>query len=82
MESSHITPAGWKLSHVESCADLPEGEKNPSDVKSLLGAIDARQHYGDGVFGGKYQVDDEIMGEIFEAVVADVIQLLCDLISD
>lgn len=57
-------------------ADLPEGEKTPPYVPGLLGAEAARETYGDGVFGGKYQVEDAIMQEIFDAVVADVVHLL------
>ena len=57
-------------------ADLPEGEKTPPYVPGLLGAEAARETYGDGVFGGKYQVKDAIMQEIFDAVVADVVHLL------
>lgn len=57
-------------------AEIPEGEKNPPHVPGLLGAEEAREVYGDGVFGGKYQVDDVIMSEIFDVVVADVIHLL------
>lgn len=57
-------------------ADLPEGEKNPPYVPGLLGAKEARQVYGDGVFGGKYRVDAAIMDEIFDAAVADVVAML------
>lgn len=57
-------------------AELPEGEKSPPHVPGLLGAEEARQVYGDGVFGGRYQVEDGIMNEIFEACVADVLHML------
>jgi creatinine amidohydrolase len=57
-------------------ADLPDGEKLPPRVPGLLGAADARQVYGDGVFGGPYQVDDAIMDEVFQAALQDVLQLL------
>lgn len=57
-------------------ADLPEGEKIPPNIPGLLGAQESRQVYGDGSFGGKYQVADEIMQGIFDAAVADVIHLL------
>ena len=55
---------------------LPEGEKKPPYVPGLMGAQEARKVYGDGVFGGKYQVEDAIMDEIFKAVVADVVEML------
>ncbi len=57
-------------------ADLPDGEKNPPHVPGLMGAKEARQVYGDGVFGGAYSADPAIMDEVFEAALADVLQLL------
>jgi creatinine amidohydrolase len=57
-------------------ADLPGGEKQPPCVHGLMGSTEARQVYGDGVFGGPYQVDDAIMDEIFQAALKDVLQLL------
>jgi hypothetical protein len=55
---------------------LPDGEKLPPYVPGLMGAQEARQVYGDGVFGGPYRVDDAIMDEIFQAALQDVLQLL------
>jgi creatinine amidohydrolase len=57
-------------------ADLPEGEKAPPRVPGLLGAEEARRVYGDGVFGGPYEVDGAVMEEIFAAALGDVLQLL------
>jgi len=57
-------------------AELPEGEKQPPSVPGLVGAQEAREIYGDGSFGSFYQVDLNVMQEIFEACLADVIQLL------
>ncbi len=57
-------------------ADLPDGEKQPPRVPGLMGAAEARRVYGDGVFGGPYQVEDAIMDEIFQAALQDVLQLL------
>jgi creatinine amidohydrolase len=57
-------------------AELPEGEKTPASIPGLLGAEEARQLYGDGVFGGRYRVDEAIMDEIFAAALEDVQQLL------
>ena len=57
-------------------ADLPEEEKAPPHVPGLLGAEEARQVYGDGSFGGPYQVDGKIMHEIFSACLGDVLQML------
>lgn len=58
-------------------ADLPEGEKVPPQVPSaVMDAQTARRIYGDGSFGGPYQVDENIMQEIFNAALADVLRLL------
>jgi creatinine amidohydrolase len=57
-------------------ADLPKGEKTPPRVPGLLGAAEARQVYGDGVFGGPYEVDGAIMEELFAAALGDILQLL------
>ncbi len=58
-------------------ADLPEGEKTPPHVPSdIMDAQMAREVYGDGSFGGRYRVPQETMGEIFEAALQDVLQLL------
>ena len=56
--------------------ELPEGEKLPPLVPGLLGADEARQVYGDGVFGGPYQVDDAIMQELFDTALQDILVLL------
>jgi creatinine amidohydrolase len=55
---------------------LPEGEKTPPSYKGLLNAARSREVFGDGVFGGPYQVDPEIMDEIFAAALEDVLFLL------
>lgn len=57
-------------------ADLPKGEKAPPFIPGLLNAVEARQVYGDGTFGGAYQTSDEIMEELFRAALADILQLL------
>lgn len=56
--------------------ELPQGEKLPPSIPGLMGAGQARQVYGDGVFGGPYQADEAVMDELFAAVLADVLQLL------
>jgi len=69
--------AGWyEAFNFTRVAELPEGEKTPPHIPGILGAEEARQVYGDGVFGGPYQVNDEIMHEIFEAALGDVLQML------
>jgi creatinine amidohydrolase len=58
-------------------SDLPEGEKIPPQASSdILDAETTRKVYGDGSFGGRYKVPQEIMQEIFEATLQDVLQLL------
>jgi creatinine amidohydrolase len=56
--------------------ELPEVIKPPPYVPGLIGADEARQVYGDGVFGGAYQVNQQIMGELFVALIEDVLNLL------
>lgn len=57
-------------------AEFPPGEKTPPHISGLLSAEAARQAYGDGSFGGFYQVEPAIMDELFAASLADVMQLL------
>jgi creatinine amidohydrolase len=57
-------------------ADAPAEEKTPPYVPGLMGAQQARQLYGDGSFGGPYQVEEAIMEEIFAAALQDILQLL------
>jgi creatinine amidohydrolase len=58
-------------------ADLPEVEKVPPTVPyDLINARTAREVYGDGSFGGKYRVSEGIIQEIFDASLADILQLL------
>jgi creatinine amidohydrolase len=56
--------------------DLPEGEKIPPRIPGMVNAKAARKLYQDGVFGGPYQVDDDIMSEVFSAALEDILQLL------
>lgn len=57
-------------------ADLPEGEKTPPRVSGLLSAKETFDVYGDGTFGGPYQVDQTVMDEMFSEALQDVLQLL------
>lgn len=75
----HLKPAhaNWlEAFPFTQVGDLPKGEKIPPRVPGLMGAAEARQVYGDGVFGGPYQVDRMIMDELFAACLQDVLQLL------
>jgi creatinine amidohydrolase len=54
-------------------AEMPPEPKPPIATLGLVNAIQARQVYGDGNFGGPYQVDDAIMQQLFEVCLADVL---------
>lgn len=69
--------AGWlEAFPFTMVSDLPEGIKQPASIKGIMNAEEARKAYGDGVFGGAYQVDPAIMDEIFTAALQDVLYLL------
>jgi len=69
--------AGWiEAFPFTRVAELPDDEKLPPAVPGLVGATEARKVYGDGVFGGPYQVDDEVLDQIWDAALADILQLL------
>jgi len=57
-------------------SELPDEEKIPPRVPGIMSAEEARHVYGDGSFGGRYQVGESIMQEIFEAALLDILQLL------
>jgi creatinine amidohydrolase len=57
-------------------ADLPAGEKPGVSFTGVLNAAETKAKYGDGSFGGKYQVDDAIMQELFDVCLLDVVNLL------
>jgi creatinine amidohydrolase len=57
-------------------AELPLDEKAPPVIPGLLSAGKTRQVYGDGSFGGPYQVEALIMDEVFQAAFEDVLNLL------
>ncbi len=68
---------GWvEAFSFTQVTELPPTEKTPPYVPGILGAEQARQVYGDGVFGGPYAVDPAIMDEIFATALADVLHLL------
>jgi creatinine amidohydrolase len=73
----HTYHGGWiEAFPFTKVTDLPQGTKTPPHIPGLLGSEQTRQIYGDGVFGGQYQVDDMIMDEIFQTALADIIQIL------
>ena len=57
--------------------EMPTTPKAPPYVPSaILGAGATREIYGDGSFGGSYQVDSKIMTEIFDVALTDVLEML------
>jgi creatinine amidohydrolase len=78
-EKHHIKPshANWlEAFPFTIVSDLPEESKNPPFIAGILNAEQARKAYGDGSFGGKYQVAEEIMQELFDATLQDILTLL------
>ncbi|MEW5868706.1 MAG: creatininase family protein [Chloroflexota bacterium] len=71
------THASWLEAFAfTQVTELPPGEKTPPYVPGLMGAEQARQVYGDGVFGGPYAADPAVMDEIFAVALADVLEML------
>lgn len=69
--------AGWiEAFEFNLVSDLPPGEKTPPHIAGILNSTKARSLYGDGVFGGPYQVDKVILDEVFSEALLDVVQLL------
>ncbi len=69
--------AGWiEAFPFTRVADLPEGEKIPPKYQGVLNAKDFRAVFGDGVFGGPYQVDQAILDDIFATALEDVLYYL------
>lgn len=74
LKSSH---ASWiEAFPFTRVCELPEGAKTPPAYQGLLSAARTREVFGDGVFGGPYQVDPVIMDEIFAAALQDVLYYL------
>jgi creatinine amidohydrolase len=57
-------------------ADLPDEVKPAVESKGGGNAEQVRKLFGDGSFGGPYQADEAIMDEIFQACLADVLDIL------
>jgi creatinine amidohydrolase len=58
-------------------SDLPEGEKVPPVVPSdVMDSKMTRDVFGDGSFGGRYRVPEEVMQEILDAALQDILKLL------
>jgi creatinine amidohydrolase len=75
----HLAPehASWMEAFpFTRVADLPDGEKPGVSFTGILNAAETKAKYGDGSFGGKYQVDDAIMQELFDVCLMDIVNLL------
>lgn len=57
-------------------SELPAEPKLPPNVPGIMDAETARRVYGDGSFGGPYRAGDDVMHELYAAVLADIVQLL------
>jgi creatinine amidohydrolase len=69
--------AGWiEAFPFVRVGELPDMEKMPPKVPHMLNAADTKETFGDGVFGGPYQVSEEIMDEVFQTALEDVLHLL------
>ena len=78
-QQHHLKPAhaNWlEAFPFTQVTELPQEEKKFPRVSGLMNADQARQVYGDGSFGGPYQAPEHVMQLIFEAALADVLQLL------
>jgi creatinine amidohydrolase len=53
-------------------AESPTGEKPIVNLARLDAGESAREVLGDGSFGGRYQVEDALIQELFERVVNDI----------
>jgi len=69
--------AGWiEAFPFTRVCELPDGEKLPPSYQGILNAVEFRRVFGDGVFGGPYQVDPAISDEIFATALEDVLHFL------
>lgn len=56
--------------------ELPDKVKPSVEIKEGVNAEKLKAIIGDGSFGGPYEVDDAIMDEIFDACVAEILEML------
>jgi creatinine amidohydrolase len=55
---------------------IPQTNKEPLGTNRILSPEQAKEFYGDGVFGGPYQVDDAIMSEVFSTALKEIVRML------
>jgi creatinine amidohydrolase len=58
-------------------SEMPEEVKPvPKTDGTILDKDATREVYGDGMFGGAYKADPEVMQEVFDACLADILEML------
>jgi creatinine amidohydrolase len=69
--------AAWSenFPFVRVC-EVPQIEKTAPTPHEIMNAVQTREVYGDGVFGGDYQASQEVMDEVFSVALQDILQLL------
>lgn len=71
------THANWLEAFPFTIVGEPPSEpKVPPTVPGIMDAETSRRVYGDGSFGGPYLASDEVMHELYAAVLVDILQLL------
>lgn len=56
--------------------NLPKETKTPPKYQGLLSSQKTKIVFGDGSFGGEYEVDEQTMNEIFYAAYLDIMNLI------
>jgi creatinine amidohydrolase len=56
--------------------ELPADRKYTPRIPGLLSALQTREIFDDGVFGGDYSVKAEIMEELFQSALNDILSML------
>lgn len=85
MEKHNLTPnhANWSENFpFVRVADSPDEDKPLVDLDKIGHPYFSREVLGDGNFGGPYQVDDALMSEYFDVIVAEAVGLLKELAED
>jgi creatinine amidohydrolase len=71
------THASWlEAFPFTKVAEFPQENKQPPHYQGLLSADTTRSIFGDGSFGGPYEVDQAVMNEIFFAAYQDILHYL------
>ncbi|MHC1740768.1 MAG: creatininase family protein [Anaerolineaceae bacterium] len=73
----HANHANWieAFPFVRSTA-IPPSVKDPLGTSRILNPKQAKEFYGDGVFGGPYVADEAVMNEVFSAALKEIMRML------